>query len=68
MIDHSHIWKIQQMNITEANSLPFIDSKLFWYLFLSESKIYFMTSPATSFDMISMSSLFECITYSSSLF
>ena len=40
---------------------------LFWYLFLNESKIYSITLSASSLIMISMSSLFECITHSSSL-
>ena len=56
--------------ITEHNLrqiLPFIDSKLFWYLFLSESKSYFIASSASSLIMISMLSIFECITPSSSL-
>ena len=42
-------------------------SKLFWYLFFSESKRSFTTSSASSFIMISMLSLFEWITRSSSL-
>ena len=45
----------------------FIDSKLFCYLILSESKSSFITSSASSLIMISMLSLFECITCSSSL-
>ena len=40
---------------------------MFWYLFLSESKSPFITSSASSLIMISMSSLSECITRSSSL-
>ena len=42
--------------------LPFIDSKFFWYLFLSESKSSFLTLTASSLIMISMLSIFECIT------
>ena len=49
------------------NTLPFIGSKLFLYLFLSESNSYFVTSFVSPFIMISMLSLFECITCSSSL-
>ena len=40
---------------------------LFWILFLSESKNYFITSPASSLIMISMLSIYECITRSSLL-
>ena len=47
----------------KTNSLPFTYSILFSYLFLSESK----SSSALSFIMISMLSIFECITRSSSL-
>ena len=49
------------------NSVHFIDSKLFCYLFLSESKISFITSYSSSLIMISMLSPFKCITRSSSL-
>ena len=48
------------------NSVHFIDSKLFCYLFLSESKIYFITSSCSSLIMISMLSPFKCITRSAS--
>ena len=48
------------------NSVHFIDSKLFCYLFLSESKISFITSSCSSLIMISMLSPFRCITRSSS--
>ena len=48
------------MNIN-TNSLPFINSKLFWYLFLCESKSYFITSSTLSLIVVSMSSLTECI-------
>ena len=51
----------------KKNSLLFIDSKLFGCLVLSESKSYFITSSALSLIIISMLSLFECITRSSSL-
>ena len=51
----------------KTNSLPFTYSILFSYLFLSESKSSFITLPALSFIMISMLSIFECITRSSSL-
>ena len=54
--------------INEPNSLPFIDSKLFWYLFLSESKRFFITSYASSLIMIPVFLLFECITRLSSIF
>ena len=47
--------------------LPFIDFKLHWYLFLSKTKKLFITSFALSLIMISMLSLFEYITRSSSL-
>ena len=50
-----------------TNSLPFIDSKLFWCLFFSELKSSFITSSASSLIMIFMLSFFECITRSSSL-
>ena len=49
------------------NSRPFIDSKLFWYIFLSESKSSFITSSASLLIMISILSPFECIIHSSSL-
>ena len=58
---------IQWMNVIEDNSLPSIDSRLFWYLFLNESKIYFTTSSASSLIMISMLSHFECIARSTAL-
>ena len=51
------------MNKIERKSLPFIDSNLFRYLFLSESK----NLSASSLIMVSMLSLFECVTRSSSL-
>ena len=51
----------------KTNSLPFTYSILFSYLFLSESKSSFITLSALSFIMISMLSIFECITRSSSL-
>ena len=47
--------------------LPSTDSKLFGYLFLSESKSYLVTSFASSLIMISTFSFFECITPSASL-
>ena len=45
---------------------PLIDSQLFWYI-LSESKCSFITSSASSLIMISMLSLVEFSTCSSSL-
>ena len=38
------LWHLQYNNWTssKANLLPFIDSKLFWYLFFSESKSSFI--------------------------
>ena len=51
----------------KTKSLPFIISKLFWYPFLSESKIYVVTLSAPSLIVISMLSVFECIKCSSSL-
>ena len=51
----------------KTNSLPSIFSKLFWYHFLSDLKIFFITSFASSLIIISMLFLFECITRSSSL-
>ena len=47
--------------------VPSTDSKLFGYLFLSESKSYLVTSFASSLIMISTFSFFECITPSASL-
>ena len=41
--------------------------KLFWYLFFGQSKSFFITTSASSLIMISMLSLFECITRCSSL-
>ena len=49
------------------NSVHFIDSKLFCYLFLSESKISFVTLSDSPLIIISMLSHFECITHSSTL-
>ena len=43
-----------------------MDYKLFWYLFLSALNNFSITSSASSLIMISMLSLFECITRSSS--
>ena len=58
--------KINEHN--QTNLLSFIDSfNLFWYLFLSDSKSSSTTSSASSFIIISMSPVFECISYSSSL-
>ena len=51
----------------KKNSQPFIHSRLFWYLFLSESKSSFVSSSTSSLIIISMWSDFECITRSSSL-
>ena len=51
----------------KTDSLPFINSQLFWYIFLSESKSYFMTLSASSLIMISMLPFFECISRSLSL-
>ena len=59
--------KTQYTNIIKDKLPPFIDSKLFCYLFLSESKSSSITSSALSLIMVSISSLFECITCSSSL-
>ena len=56
---------IQQLNIIEGK-LTTLDSKLFQYLFSSESRTYFITSSSSSLIMISMLSLSECITHSSS--
>ena len=55
--------------INEHNQrLIFIDSSnLFWYMFLSDSKSPFITSSNWSFILISMLSLFECLSCSSSL-
>ena len=55
--------------INEHNQrLIFIDSSnLFWYMFLSDSKSSFITSSNWSFILISMLSLFECLSCSSSL-
>ena len=53
------------MNI--IHSLPFIDPKLFLYLFLREPKSYYTTSSASPLIMIFMLSIFERITRSSSL-
>ena len=58
---------INKWTKSKTNSPPFIDSNLFWYLFLSESKSYFITSSASSIIIISILSLFECNTRSSSL-
>ena len=55
------------MNIIEYKLTTFIDSKLIWYLFLSESKSLFITLCPSSLLTIFMLSLFECITSSSSL-
>ena len=41
--------------------------KLSWYVYLKDSKSYFMTSSASSLIIISILSLFECITCFSSL-
>ena len=41
--------------------LPFINSKLFWYLFFKEWNSYFITLSASWLVMISTLSLFECI-------
>ena len=51
----------------EDKLTTFIDSKLFSYLFLSESKSYFITSSASSLITISILLLFECIPRPSSL-
>ena len=59
-------FKIQQMNIIKDKFTTFTDFKSFWYLFSSESK-NFITSSTSSLIMISMLSLFECTTCSSSL-
>ena len=45
----------------------FIDYKLFWYLFLAGSKSHFRTSSASSLIVVSMLSLFKCISRTSSL-
>ena len=59
---------IQQMNtIKKKNSLPFIGFKLFWYLFLNKSKSFVITLFVSSLIMVSMLSLFESSTRSSSL-
>ena len=47
--------------VNKHYSLTFIDFKLFWYLFFSESKSSFTTSSGWSLIMISMLSLFEWI-------
>ena len=53
---------------SNTNSLPSTDSsKLFWYLFWSDLKIFSINLSASSLNMISILSLFECITHSSSL-
>ena len=73
MISHDLFYDIYN-TITEHNrrqtqylsSVPFISAKLLWYLVLSESKSS-ITSSASSIIMISILSLFECITRSSSL-
>ena len=46
----------------------FVDYKLFWYLFLAGSKSSFRTSSASSLIMVSMLSLFKCISRTSSLY
>ena len=51
---------------SQAN-LIMIHHKLFWYLFLNESKTYFINSCAPLLIMIFMLSFSECITGSSSL-
>ena len=51
----------------KTKSLPLINYKLFWYLFLRDSESLSINSSASSLIMISMLSLFECITSSSSL-
>ena len=48
------------------NSVHFIDSKLFCYLFLSESNISFIILSSSSLIIISMLSPFKCITRLSS--
>ena len=52
---------------SKTNSLSVIESKLFWYLFLSEWRSSFVASSTSSLIMTSMLLLFECITCSSSL-
>ena len=52
---------------SRKNSLPFIDSIWFWYLFLSQWKNTSILSSASSLIMTSMLLLLECITRSSSL-
>ena len=50
------------------NLLPFTDSSnLFWYIFLSDSKSFSITSSASPFIMVSMLSFFDCLSRSSSL-
>ena len=55
------------MNSIEDKLATFIDSKIFWYIFLRESKSYFVTLSASSLIIIFMLLLFECIGCSSSL-
>ena len=55
------------MNIIETKLLLFVNSKSFWYLFLSQSKSCFITSSASTLIMIYMLSLFEWMAHSSSL-
>ena len=59
-----HLWYNKRTS-SKTNSLPFINSKLFSYLFLGESKSFF--SSTSSLIIISMLSLFECIARSWSL-
>ena len=55
------------MNMIKDKLTTFYRFQIILKSFLSESKISFITSSASSLIMISMLSLFECITHSSSL-
>ena len=67
-IHHNLDWLYDIYNTINEhkNSLPFIDYKLFWHVFSSESKSSFITSSASSLIAIPMLLLFESITRSSS--
>ena len=55
------------MNMIKDKLTTFYRFQIILKSFLSESKISFTSSSASSLIMISMLSLFECITHSSSL-
>ena len=53
--------------IYDSRRLGFISWQVIWYLFLSDLKSSLITSSALSLIMISILSIFECVTWSSSL-